>query len=186
MTAPVRDLRPSDPLKHVKPSVRSIAAYTLAARQAAVKINQNENPFDLPESLKRRVLERAMMRPWSRYPPFDPRELVQALRTVFGERSGSHPRCALGSVKSMIGHTMPAAGIASMIKAALALHHKILPATINCDEPNAKLELEKTPFYINSETRPWIHGRTDAPRRPGVNAFGFGGINASVVIGRVN
>jgi acyl transferase domain-containing protein/phosphopantetheinyl transferase len=107
---------------------------------------------------------------------------IGALRQVFGERNGSHPRCALGSVKSMIGHTMPAAGIASMIKAALALHHKILPATINCEEPNAKLELEKTPFYINSETRPWIHGRTDEPRRAGVNAFGFGGINAHVVL----
>jgi acyl transferase domain-containing protein/phosphopantetheinyl transferase len=107
---------------------------------------------------------------------------IQSLRQVFGERNGSHPRCALGSVKSMIGHTMPAAGVASLIKAAMALHHKILPATINCDEPNAKLELEKTPFYINNETRPWVHGRMDAPRRAGVNSFGFGGINAHVVL----
>jgi acyl transferase domain-containing protein/phosphopantetheinyl transferase len=107
---------------------------------------------------------------------------VSALRQVFGERNGDSPRCALGSVKSMIGHTMPAAGIASLIKAALALYHKVLPATINCTEPNEKLELSKTPFYINTETRPWIHGRSDAPRRAGVNAFGFGGINAHVVL----
>jgi acyl transferase domain-containing protein len=107
---------------------------------------------------------------------------IQALREVFGDRNGSPPRCALGSVKSMIGHTMPAAGIASLIKTALALHHKILPPTLHCEEPHPKLELSKTTFYPNVETRPWIHGRTDAPRRAGVNAFGFGGINAHVVL----
>ena len=55
--------------------MRALAAYTLAAREAPVKINQNENPYDLPEALKRRVLEQALARPWSRYPEFDPREL---------------------------------------------------------------------------------------------------------------
>jgi acyl transferase domain-containing protein len=81
----------------------------------------------------------------------------------------------------MIGHAMPAAGIAGLIKVALALHHKVLPPTINVDEPNPELGLDKTPFYINTETRPWIHG-ADAPRRAGVNAFGFGGINAHVIL----
>ena len=61
-----------DPLRHVKPAVRALKAYTLAEQPAAVKINQNENPWDLPEPLKRRVLERALARPWSRYPAFDP------------------------------------------------------------------------------------------------------------------
>lgn len=106
---------------------------------------------------------------------------VQALRRVFGDREGRYPRCALGSVKSMISHTIPAAGVAGLIKTALALYHKILPPTLNCDTPNPKLELEKTPFYINTETRPWIHGAR-TPRRAGVNAFGFGGINAHVVL----
>lgn len=68
-----------DPLRHVKPAVRALAAYTLTLRDAPVKINQNENPWDLPESLKRRVLERALTRPWSRYPDFDPHELLEAL-----------------------------------------------------------------------------------------------------------
>lgn len=68
-----------DPLRHVKPAVRALRAYTLAERTAAVKIDQNENPRDLPELLKRRVLERALARPWSRYPPFDPAELTAAL-----------------------------------------------------------------------------------------------------------
>jgi histidinol-phosphate aminotransferase len=67
------------PLRHVKPAVRALAAYTLALREAPVKLNQNENPWDLPEALKRRVLERALVRPWSRYPDFDPHELLAAL-----------------------------------------------------------------------------------------------------------
>ena len=75
-----------DPLRHVKPVVRQIRAYTLAAREAPVKINQNENPWDLPEAVKRRVLEKALVRPWSRYPDFDPRELTEALAGFAGWR----------------------------------------------------------------------------------------------------
>jgi acyl transferase domain-containing protein/phosphopantetheinyl transferase len=107
---------------------------------------------------------------------------IQALRRVFGERQpGALPRCALGSVKSMISHLIPAAGIAGIIKTALALHHKVLPPTLYSDDPDPKLELEKTPFYLNTETRPWIHGG-ETPRRAGVNAFGFGGINAHAIL----
>ena len=72
----------SDPLLHVKPAVRAAAAYTLAARRAPVKINQNENPFDVPEEVKRRVLERPSSRSWSRYPDFDPKELREKLCRV--------------------------------------------------------------------------------------------------------
>ena len=108
---------------------------------------------------------------------------MQALTTVFGKKDEGEARsCALGSVKSMIGHAMPAAGIAGFIKTTLALHHKVLPPTLHCDEPNPKFEMEKTSFYINQETRPWIHGGLNAPRRAGVNAFGFGGINAHAVL----
>ena len=76
-----------DPLRHVKPSVRALAAYTLALREAPVKINQNENPWDLAEAVKRRVLERALARPWSRYPDFDPKELLEALARFSGWRA---------------------------------------------------------------------------------------------------
>ena len=76
----------NDPLRHVKSAVRAVAPYTLAARQAPVKVNQNENPYDLPEALKRRVLEQALLRPWSRYPEFDPRELLDKLATFAGWR----------------------------------------------------------------------------------------------------
>jgi len=105
---------------------------------------------------------------------------IQALRRVFGDREGA-PRIALGTVKSMISHLLPAAGIAGLIKTALALYHKVLPPTIHCENPNPRLEIEKTPFYLNTETRPWIHGAA-TPRRAGVNAFGFGGINAHAIL----
>jgi acyl transferase domain-containing protein/phosphopantetheinyl transferase len=106
---------------------------------------------------------------------------VEALRRVFADRKTESPRCALGSVKSMISHTVPAAGAAGLIKAALALHHKVLPPTL-CENPNPQLQLDKTNFYINTETRPWIHGSSKTPRRAGVNAFGFGGINAHAIL----
>jgi histidinol-phosphate aminotransferase len=76
-----------DALRHVKASVRALSAYTLAARRADVKINQNENPFELPEAIKRRVVETAMGRDWSRYPDFDPKELLEALAAFSGWRA---------------------------------------------------------------------------------------------------
>jgi len=69
----------NDPLRHIKPSVKGLAAYTLAAREAPVKINQNENPYELPGPLKERLLERALARPWARYPEFSPKDLVNRL-----------------------------------------------------------------------------------------------------------
>jgi len=73
-----------DVLRHVKAAVRGVEAYSLAARRAPVKINQNENPQDLPEALKRRILDRALERSWSRYPDFDPKELTDALARFAG------------------------------------------------------------------------------------------------------
>jgi acyl transferase domain-containing protein/phosphopantetheinyl transferase len=107
---------------------------------------------------------------------------LTALTNVFGERTSGLPWCALGTVKSMIGHTMPAAGVAGVIKSVLALYHKVLPPTLNVEQPSPRLELDRSPFYINTETRPWIHGDDGTPRRAGVNAFGFGGINAHTVL----
>jgi acyl transferase domain-containing protein len=106
---------------------------------------------------------------------------VAALRGTFGGDGAVVPTHALGSVKSMIGHCIPAAGIASIIKTALALHYKILPPTL-CEEVNPALGLEGSSFYVNTEARPWIHPSTAEPRRAGINAFGFGGINAHLVL----
>lgn len=105
---------------------------------------------------------------------------IHALRQVMGARRGRLPEVALGSIKSMIGHCIPAAGIASLIKVTLALHHRILPPT-QCAEPNPRLGLEQTPFYLNTETRPWIHSGP-ALRCAGINAFGFGGINTHAIL----
>jgi acyl transferase domain-containing protein/phosphopantetheinyl transferase len=104
---------------------------------------------------------------------------LEALARVFGGRNGDLPSCAVGSVKSMIGHCIPAAGIAGFIKVALALHHKVIPPTLHGNTPNPKLN--RTPFYLNTETRPWIHGRAE-PRRAAVSSFGFGGINAHAIL----
>ena len=114
-------------------------------------------------------------------PVGDPTE-VEALRKVFTSRNGGPRTCALGSVKSMIGHTMPAAGVAGIIKSALSLYHRVLPPSLNCTEPLPDLQAEDCPLYVNTQLRPWIHGGGNAPRRAGVNAFGFGGVNAHVVL----
>jgi acyl transferase domain-containing protein/phosphopantetheinyl transferase len=105
---------------------------------------------------------------------------IQSLTHIFGQRRGLLPQRAVGSVKSSIGHCTIASGAASIIKTALAIYHKILPPTL-CDQVNPDLEIEKTSFYINNETRPWIH-RNNVPRRAGVNAFGFGGVNAHAIL----
>ena len=92
------------------------------------------------------------------------------------EEPKAGPWCALGSVKSQIGHTKAAAGAAGLFKAVMALHHKVLPPTIKVDKPSEKLDIEGSPFFINTEARPWIRG-SDHPRRAGVSSFGFGGSN---------
>jgi len=110
----------------------------------------------------------------------------EGLKEVFTEKKPEkscypdYQHIALGSIKSQIGHTKAAAGIAGLIKTALALHHKILPPSINIDRPSKKLGIENTPFYLNTEPRPWI---TDGElRRAGVSAFGFGGTNFHYVL----
>jgi acyl transferase domain-containing protein/phosphopantetheinyl transferase len=105
---------------------------------------------------------------------------ISALRQIFGERKGPQGSIAVGSVKSMISHCIPAAGIAGLIKGALALHHKVLPPTL-CDAVNPDLGIETTPFYVNTATRPWFC-QPGTLRRAGINCFGFGGINAHAII----
>jgi acyl transferase domain-containing protein len=107
---------------------------------------------------------------------------LDALRRVYGPSREGRPTCAIGSVKSMIGHAMPASGAASMIKMAMSLYHKVLPATLNVTEPHPMLREPDSRFYINTETRPWIHARNAGPRRAAVSAFGFGGINGHVIL----
>ncbi|WP_434952382.1 phosphopantetheine-binding protein [Shewanella sp. HL-SH4] len=104
------------------------------------------------------------------------------LKSVFSEGNDTKQHIALGSVKSQVGHTKSTAGTAGVIKAALALHHKVLPPTINVSKPNPKLGIGDSPFYLNTETRPWMPRSDDTPRRAGVSSFGFGGTNFHVVL----
>ncbi len=106
---------------------------------------------------------------------------MTTLQRFFGRHDGDAPRPVLGSVKSMIGHAMPAAGIAGLIKSALALHHGVLLPTLHCEEPIAALESSR--FRVIAREEPWERAKDSAtPRRAGVNAFGFGGINGHVVL----
>lgn len=109
---------------------------------------------------------------------------LQAVEKVFrADAKGFEPWCAIGSVKSMIGHCQSASAIAGIIKTALALHHKILPPTLNVNQPSRKIDWEKHPCYINTQARPWIHAENaENARRAAVSAFGFGGINAHMVL----
>jgi acyl transferase domain-containing protein/NAD(P)-dependent dehydrogenase (short-subunit alcohol dehydrogenase family) len=105
----------------------------------------------------------------------------EALNKVFGEYGANGYKSALGSVKSMIGHTKASAGAAGLIKTALSLYHKVLPPTLKAETADPKLDIDNSHFYLNTKTRPWfpLNGN---PRRAGVSAFGFGGSNFHVVL----
>ncbi|HET8842317.1 MAG TPA: SDR family NAD(P)-dependent oxidoreductase, partial [Ktedonobacteraceae bacterium] len=110
----------------------------------------------------------------------DPIE-VDALISAFQAYTSKQGYCALGSVKSNIGHLLTAAGVASVLKVVLALKHKMLPPTINFEHLNEHISLEESPFYVNTTLKPW-QKIAESPRRAGVSAFGFCGTNAHLVI----
>ncbi|HEV3510141.1 MAG TPA: SDR family NAD(P)-dependent oxidoreductase [Candidatus Sulfotelmatobacter sp.] len=97
-----------------------------------------------------------------------------------GEHLPTHS-VALGSVKSNIGHLKGAAGAAGVLKTALALRDKVLPPSVNCEHPSPDIDFGHSPLYVNTELKPWT-AASDAPRRAGVSAFGFGGTNFHIVL----
>jgi phthiocerol/phenolphthiocerol synthesis type-I polyketide synthase E len=109
----------------------------------------------------------------------DPVE-VAALTRAFGDvrRKGY---CALGSVKTNVGHLDTAAGVAGFIKTVLALEHGELPPSLHFSEPNPQIDFAGSPFFVNTELRPWTGGG-DLPRRAGVSSLGIGGTNVHVVL----
>jgi len=108
----------------------------------------------------------------------DPIE-VAALTRAFGD-SGQHGGCALGSVKTNLGHLDTAAGIAGLIKTVLALEHREIPPSLHFETPNPEIGLAASPFHVNASLTPWEPAA--GPRRAGVSSFGIGGTNAHVVL----
>ena len=110
----------------------------------------------------------------------DPIE-YQALKRAFRRYTNRRDYCALGSVKSNLGHTITAAGVAGVIKVLLSLEHRSIPPSINFEQANAHIDLSDSPFYVNTVNRPWAAG-DDGTRRAAVSSFGVSGTNAHVVI----
>lgn len=109
----------------------------------------------------------------------DPIE-VAALREVFAADSCRRHSCALGAVKTNIGHLDTAAGVVGLIKTVLAVEHGRIPPTLHFEKPNPELDLEESPFYVATELEEWpVDG---GPRRAGVTSLGMGGTNAHVVL----
>ena len=110
----------------------------------------------------------------------DPIE-IEGLKGAFGKYTQKQGYCALGSVKSNVGHCLAAAGVAGFIKLVLALQYRQLPPTVNFDRLNEHIGLAGTPFYINDRLQPWDVAQSDR-RRAAISAFGFSGTNAHVVV----
>jgi natural product biosynthesis luciferase-like monooxygenase protein len=109
----------------------------------------------------------------------DPMEFA-TLRRVFRERTAKRGFCAIGSVKTNIGHLDAAAGVAGLIKTTLALRHRELPPSLNFERPNPEIDFSDSPFYVNTRLAEWKS--EGGPRRAGVSSFGIGGTNAHVVV----
>ncbi|MEG4005579.1 SDR family oxidoreductase [Microcoleus sp. Pol11C1] len=109
----------------------------------------------------------------------DPIEIA-ALTQAFRVNTDKKCYCAIGSVKTNVGHLDAAAGITGLIKTVLSLHHKLLPPSINFETPNPQIDFENSPFYVNSELSEWKANGN--PRRAGVSSFGIGGTNAHLIL----
>ncbi|MBN2003124.1 MAG: KR domain-containing protein [Anaerolineae bacterium] len=111
----------------------------------------------------------------------DPIE-VAALTQAFRARGAQAKQyCALGSVKTNIGHLVTAGGVASLIKTVLALQHQEIPPSLNFERPNPKIDFANSPFYVAAKLLPWKR-RGDTPRRAGVSTLGIGGTNVHLVV----
>ncbi len=109
----------------------------------------------------------------------DPIE-VAALTQAFQATTSETGFCRIGSVKTNIGHTDTAAGVASLIKVSLALKHREIPPSLGYEQPNPSIDFEHSPFQVNHTLRPWVSHK--GPRRAGVNSLGVGGTNAHAVL----
>lgn len=109
----------------------------------------------------------------------DPIE-IEALTQAFRQYTDKKGFCAIGSVKTNIGHLDAAAGVVGLIKTALSLYHKKIPASLNYEEQNPKIDFENSPFYVNTRLIDWDQHQN--PRRAGISSFGIGGTNAHAIL----
>ncbi|MFV9646475.1 MAG: polyketide synthase, partial [Desulfobacterales bacterium] len=107
---------------------------------------------------------------------------LKSLKTLWEGNDRPYGRCRIGSVKSMIGHLLTGAAAAGMIKTILALKHKILPPSLNFNKAAKKSPLNKSPFRVQTEAEEWVRKDKHRPLRAAVSAFGFGGINAHLLL----
>lgn len=114
--------------------------------------------------------------------PVGDAEELKSLMTLWNDLNWSPHQCAIGSVKSMIGHLLTAAGAAGLIKTVLSLQQNMLPPSLHFDTPPEKSPLHDGPFYVNTTAKPWPKRKMNVPRRAAVSAFGFGGINAHLLL----
>lgn len=110
----------------------------------------------------------------------DPIEIA-ALNQVFQEKTNKKQFCAIGSVKTNVGHLSAASGVTGLIKTALALKNKKIPPSLHYEKPNPKIDFENSPFYVQTKSTDW-ETNGEHPRRAGVSSFGIGGTNAHVVL----
>nr|AHB82062.1 polyketide synthase [Jahnella sp. MSr9139] len=108
----------------------------------------------------------------------DPIE-ISGLTEAFRRGTDRAGYCAVGSVKTNVGHMQIASGAAGFIKAALALHHQVIPPTLHFERPNPAIDFASSPFFVNTQALPW---KSEGPRRAGVNSLGIGGTNAHVIL----
>ena len=109
----------------------------------------------------------------------DPIEIA-ALTQAFRSQTDKTQFCAIGSIKTNIGHLDSAAGVAGLIKTALSLRHKVIPPSLHFEQPNPRIDFANSPFYVNAQRREWDN--TPTPRRAGVSSFGMGGTNVHVIL----
>ncbi|MCX7569419.1 type I polyketide synthase [Tumebacillus sp. DT12] len=180
----------------LKPFAQAVAdgdsIYALI-RGTAVNQDGNSSGLTVPrgeaqEKLMREAYARAGVKPseiqyveahGTGTPVGDPIE-ANAIGTVLSDGRGEQDVCYIGSVKTNFGHTEAAAGVAGLIKAALALHHGQIPKHLHLLSANPKIDLEQLKLKVPQELTPWPE--TEGPRLAGVNSFGFGGTNAHAVL----
>jgi len=182
-------------LKRLKDALRQgdrIYAIIRSTGIAAASLDQHQR-VPTPERLTRavtRAMHAADVTPdsiqlieahGSGVPHSDQTEL-QVMQDIYGERKPGQPLVALGSVKGNIGHTLWAAGAAGILKAALALHHRVLAPHVAIDKPLLRVSSAKSPIYLLTDARPWIRGNKKTPRRACVSAIDFTGTCASAIL----